>query len=82
MKKNNIILFIIGLSALLIIIIAINIAIKKYEKESLPVSTTTRIKKEKPAERRAPLEQKKALEFREEELENGPLINPREPLVN
>ena len=81
MKKKNIILFIIGFGAFLIIITAINISIRKSERENLPSPASTQIKKEKPT-KELPAGKKKALELREEELEIEPSVNPREPLAN
>jgi len=72
MKKKNIILFIIGFGVFLIIITAINIIIKKSERESL---------KEKPTIER-PVQKEKALQIQKEELEIEPSINPKEPLAN
>jgi len=76
MKKKNIILFIIGFGVFLIIITAINIIIKKSERESLKEKPTI----ERPAQR--PVQKEKALQIQKEELEIEPSINPKEPLAN
>lgn len=82
MKKKNIVLFIIGLSVFLIIITAINIIIKKSERESLPFPASTQIKQQKPGAEKTPAEKNKVLKVREEELEIEPSVNPKEPLAN
>ena len=76
MKKKNIILFIIGFGVFLIIITAINIIIKKSERESLKEKPTI----EMPVQR--PVQKEKALQIQNEELETEPSVNPREPLAN